>query len=127
MLDEKGAPDVVQQTLIRPPSSRLGPATPAERAAVIDKSPVKGLYDRTIDRESAFERLQARTAQINAEKQADADAKAQAKTDTEARRAAPRPSNRQSMGEAFAKSLVRAAASQAGRQLIRGVLGSLLR
>jgi DNA helicase HerA-like ATPase len=127
MLDEKGAPNVVQKTLIRPPSSRLGPATPAERAAIIEKSPVKGLYDRAIDRESAFERLQARTAQISAQKQAEADAKVQAKADAEARRNAPRPSNRQSMGEAFAKSLVRAAASQAGRQLIRGVLGSLLR
>jgi len=131
MLDEKGAPNVVQKTMIRPPVSRLGPATPQERADIMAKSPVKGLYDRTIDRESAFEKLQARTAQSTAQKQADADAKAQAKAqaqaDAEARRNAPRPSNRQSMGEAFAKSLVRAAASTAGRQLIRGVLGSLMK
>ncbi|HVP84835.1 MAG TPA: helicase HerA-like domain-containing protein [Rhizomicrobium sp.] len=123
-LDEKGAPNVVQKTMIRPPASRIGPVTPQERADIIAKSPVKGIYDRTIDRESAFERLQARTAQVTAQKQADAQAKADA---AEARRNEPRPSNRQSMGEAFAKSLVRAAASQAGRQLIRGVLGSLLR
>ena len=131
MLDEKGAPNVVQKTMIRPPVSRLGPATPQERADIMAKSPVKGLYDRTIDRESAFEKLQARTAQSTAQKQADTDAKAQAKAqaqaDAEARRNAPRPSNRQSMGEAFAKSLVRAAASTAGRQLIRGVLGSLMK
>ena len=131
MLDEKGAPNVVQKTMIRPPVSRLGPATPQERADIMAKSPVKGLYDRTIDRESAFEKLQARTAQSTAQKQADADAKAQAKAqaqaDAEARRNAPRPSNRPSMGEAFAKSLVRAAASTAGRQLIRGVLGSLMK
>jgi DNA helicase HerA-like ATPase len=130
-LDEKGAPNVVQKTTIRPPVSRLGPATEQERADIIAKSPVKGLYDRSIDRESAFERLQARTAQVAAQKQADAGAKAQAREQThaeaEARRNMPRPSNRQSMGEAFAKSLVRAAASQAGRQLIRGVLGSLLK
>ncbi len=130
-LDEKGAPNIVQKTMIRPPVSRLGPATPQERADIIAKSPVKGLYERTIDRESAFEKLQARTAQATAQKQADADAKTQAKAqaqaDAEARRNAPRPSNRQSMGEAFAKSLVRAAASTAGRQLIRGVLGSLLK
>ncbi|HEY4125654.1 MAG TPA: helicase HerA-like domain-containing protein [Rhizomicrobium sp.] len=124
MLDEKGAPNIVQKTMIRPPVSRLGPATPQERADIIAKSPVKGLYERTIDRESAFEKLQARTAQVSAQKQADADAKVQA---AEAKRNAPRPSNRQSMGEAFAKSLVRAAASTAGRQLIRGVLGSLLK
>ena len=130
-LDEKGAPNVVQKTTIRPPVSRLGPATAQERADIIAKSPVKGLYDRSIDRESAFERLQARTAQAAAQKQADAGAKAQAREQThaeaEARRNMPRPSNRQSMGEAFTKSLVRAAASQAGRQLIRGVLGSLLK
>jgi DNA helicase HerA-like ATPase len=130
-LDEKGAPNVVQKTMICPPVSRLGPATAQERADIIAKSPVKGLYDRSIDRESAFERLQARTAQVAAQKQADAGAKAQAREQThagaEARRNMPRPSNRQSMGEAFTKSLVRAAASQAGRQLIRGVLGSLLK
>jgi DNA helicase HerA-like ATPase len=123
-LDEKGAPNMVQKTTIRPPVSRLGPATAQERADIMAKSPVKGLYDRAIDRESAFEKLQARTAQISAQKQADAEAKAEA---AKARRNMPRPSNRQSMSEAFTKSLVRAAASQAGRQLIRGVLGSLLK
>ncbi|HTO41529.1 MAG TPA: helicase HerA-like domain-containing protein [Rhizomicrobium sp.] len=130
-LDAKGAPNVVQKTMIRPPVSRLGPATAQERSDTLTKSPVKGLYEREIDRESAFEILQARTAKQNAAKQAEADAKAQTKAqaqaDAQARRDAPRPSNRQSMTEAFTKSLVRAAASSAGRQLIRGVLGSLLK
>ncbi len=130
-LDAKGAPNVVQKTMIRPPVSRLGPATAQERSDTVAKSPVKGLYEREIDRESAFEILQARTAKQNAAKQAEADAKAQTKAqaqaDAQARRDAPRPSNRQSMTEAFTKSLVRAAASSAGRQLIRGVLGSLLK
>ena len=56
-LDEKGAPGVVQRTLIRPPSSRLGPATEAERKAEMQNSPVLGLYDEAIDRESAYEIL----------------------------------------------------------------------
>ncbi|MDO8321337.1 MAG: DUF853 family protein, partial [Phenylobacterium sp.] len=60
VLDEKGAPTMVQKTLIRPPASRLGPLTPAERAAVMAASPVRGLYDEVQDRDSAFEKLAAR-------------------------------------------------------------------
>jgi len=127
MLDEKGAPEIVQKTMIRPPASRLGPITPEERSAIIAKSPVKGLYDRTIDRESAFELLQTRFAESAAKAKEAADAKEQARADAQARRSAPRPTNRQGIGEAFAKSLVRSMASSAGRQLIRGILGSLLK
>jgi DNA helicase HerA-like ATPase len=127
MLDEKGAPEIVQKTMIRPPASRLGPITPEERSAIIAKSPVKGLYDRTIDRESAFELLQTRFAESAAKAKEAADAKEQARADAQARRSAPRPSNRQGIGEAFTKSLVRSMASSAGRQLIRGILGSLLK
>src|SRR5690606_4885584 len=49
-LDEKGAPSVVARTLIRPPASRLGPATDAERAQVMAASPVRGVYDQVVDR-----------------------------------------------------------------------------
>jgi hypothetical protein len=63
MLEGKGAPSIVQRTLIRPPSSRLGPVTPEERAKVIKESPVFGQYERQIDRESAHEMLMKRTAQ----------------------------------------------------------------
>jgi DNA helicase HerA-like ATPase len=68
-LDAKGAPCVVQKTLIRPPASRLGPLTPEERAALIAKSPVAGLYDVAQDRASAYEILQGRaqTAQHQAD------------------------------------------------------------
>jgi DNA helicase HerA-like ATPase len=127
MLDEKGAPEIVQKTMIRPPASRLGPITPDERSAIIAKSPVKGLYDRTIDRESAFELLQTRFAESAAKAKEAADSKEQTRADAQARRSAPRPSNRQGIGEAFTKSLVRSMASSAGRQLIRGILGSLLK
>jgi DNA helicase HerA-like ATPase len=91
-LDLKGAPTVVERTLIRPPSSRLGPSTDAERAAIQAKSPVAGKYDTAIDRESAYERLNAREAQaakaaddIARQKQADV---AQKKADAEAAAAA---------------------------------------
>ena len=59
-LEAKGVPSMVQRTLIRPPSSRLGPITDAERAQIQALSPVAGQYDKTIDRESAFEMLQKR-------------------------------------------------------------------
>ena len=62
-LENKGEPSIVQQTLVRPPSSRLGPLTPAERKSLIDTSPVAGQYDKAIDRESAHEILMKRAAE----------------------------------------------------------------
>jgi len=133
VLDEKGAPTVVQKALVRPPNSRIGPILPAERAALTAQSPVRGLYDQTKDRESAFETLKARAGQATAaaaqaaEAEADAkEAKAQARLEP-APRAAPRASNRQGMGEAFAKSMLRTIGSQVAREIMRGVLGSLRR
>lgn len=121
VLDEKGAPTVVQKTMIRPPNSRMGPALPAERAAIMGQSPVRGLYDQAQDRESAYEVLKARVAVVEAE----APAPREAPDETERRAPAPRASNRQGMAEAFAKSMLRTIGSQVGRELIRGVLGGL--
>ncbi|PBB70229.1 ATP-binding protein [Mesorhizobium sp. WSM4312] len=140
-LEAKGVPSMVQRTLIRPPSSRLGPITPAERQKLIAESPVTGQYDQVIDRESAFEILQkkAKDAQ-DAEQQAqqagtggsrwtipgfgDDDPAPQ----SGGRRApAPRPSNRQTVAEAAIKSVVRSVGSSVGRAIVRGILGSLSR
>jgi hypothetical protein len=93
----------------------MGPITPPERAAVMAQSPVRALYDQAQDRISAYETLQA----------AAAAAASPAPPQAPARQAAPRPSNRQGFGEAFAKSMLRTIGSQVGRELIRGVLGSL--
>jgi DNA helicase HerA-like ATPase len=62
-LEDKGAPSIVERALIRPPSARVGPVSDTERRGIIDKSPVRGQYDKTIDRESAYERLQKQTDQ----------------------------------------------------------------
>ncbi len=62
-LDDKGQPTIVQKTLVRPPNSRVGPITDAELKAVMRASPVAGVYDETVDRESASEILQKRTAE----------------------------------------------------------------
>ena len=59
-LEGNGIPAMVDRCMIRPPSARVGPITPAERQALIAKSPVKGKYDSTVDSESAYEMLQKR-------------------------------------------------------------------
>jgi DNA helicase HerA-like ATPase len=61
-LEGSGTPSMVERVMIRPPSARIGPITPAERTAIQAKSPFKGKYDTAIDRESAYEMLQKRTA-----------------------------------------------------------------
>lgn len=137
-LDDKGAPTVVAQTKIRPPDSRLGPATDAERAAVMAASPVRGTYDTAVNRESAEEVLKARRAQADRIEAETASAAAEAKAAEKAarsaaaparERAAPRPraSSRQTPMEALTKSVLRTAGSTITRELLRGVLGSLKR
>jgi uncharacterized protein len=61
-LEGNGTPAMVERVMIRPPTARIGPITPEERKAIMDKSPVKGKYDTTIDSESAYEVLQKRVA-----------------------------------------------------------------
>jgi DNA helicase HerA-like ATPase len=129
VLDEKGAPTVVQKTLIRPPVSRLGPLTPAERAAVLGASPLRGIYEAAVDRESAFEVLRARTeARTRAEA---AEAEAEARPVPPARPRTPRAPaagrGRQTLTETFAKQFLRTLASAAGREILRGVLGGMRR
>jgi DNA helicase HerA-like ATPase len=123
VLDEKGAPTMVAKTAVRPPDSQIGALDPATRAALIAQSPVKGVYDQAVNRESAFELLAARA------EAAVIPAPAPTSVPTSRTPAEPRASNRQSVGEAMVKSVVRAAGSQIGRQittaLVRGIMGSL--
>ena len=121
VLDERGAPTMVQKTMIRPPNSRIGPLTPQERLAVIAGSPVQGIYDTTHDRESAYEVLRARAQAAVAQAHGDV-----AQNPPETVRVT-RSSGRQSMLETFAKQLIRTVASTAGREIIRGMLGGLKR
>jgi len=126
VLDERGAPTVVQRTMIRPPDSRIGPLLPPERDQVLAGSPVRGLYDAAINRESAFERLQGRS-QDKAAAEAPAPAPRPRADPAPREPARPRASSRQSMGEALAKSVLRSVGSSIGREIMRGVLGSLRR
>jgi DNA helicase HerA-like ATPase len=131
VLEDGGVPSVVQRTLIRPPSARVGPITPDERQAVMAASPVGAQYGRAIDRESAFEVLQkkaeAKTAPPPAQAEpAPRDSPPRAREDL-GPPPARRRSNRESIAEAAMKSLARNVSGQIGRALVRGILGSLSR
>ena len=148
-LMKKGVPSVVQKTMMRPPSSRLGPLVAAERRDVINNSPVGAQYEKTIDRESAFEVLKKRAAEaLKQEEQRQAQEDQEREQNGRARRnrtgyqtpysdrddrptkraRARRTSTRrrrQTVTEAATKSLVRTVANSLGRALVRGILGSL--
>ncbi len=122
-LQKKGVPTVVERTLIRPPSSRMGPATAAERRAVVAMSPILEKYDKKLDRKSAFEELQARS---EAAVEAEAKPSKRRKYDAPVKKTR-RKSNRQSIPEAMAKSFVRSVGTRLGRELMRGVMGSIFK
>ena len=129
VLDLKGVPTMVERTFIRPPSSQLGPVTPAQRQAIVADSPVAGKYETAIDRESAYEKLSKRAA-ANAEAHQQA---AQEKSEANAARAAPR--ERESATDKFVKNVAGSVGRQLGstvarsigNALVRGILGSLTR
>jgi len=127
LLDEKGRPNITERAFVVPPGSQLGPVTEAERKAAIAASAIAGHYEKVVDRESAYEKLKARTEQVAQEQAAEKPKESSAASDLLFGKTGPR-GGRQSQGlfEAMAKSAVRTAGSQVGRALIRGVLGSLL-
>lgn len=124
MLGEKGIPQPVDRALISPPRCRMGSISDEERAVVRSRSPMGSRYDETLDRESAYEMLKG-MAETAAEEAKKAHAESEAKKTAE--RHKPRRSNRQGAGEAFLKSTVRTIGSTIGREISRGLLGSLFR
>ncbi|EEW26029.1 helicase HerA-like domain-containing protein [Rhodobacter ferrooxidans] len=149
-LEAKGIPGMVERTLVRPPASQLGPIDPALRAQLMVQSPIRGKYEAVVDRDSAFEKLRARTEAAAREAAKTAEAEARAKAEPQgngglrefnsgrrydggpARRAEPaakpKPSSRSdSITETFAKSFARQLGTKSGQAIVRGVLGSLFR
>ena len=137
-LEKKGMPSVVQRTLIRPPSSQLGPITDAERVSVMNRSPVAGIYEAHLDRDSAFEMLAERAERAAEEARQAEEAAAKLEEEEKALKHArrydggssrqtsrSRSSRSDSVAMAFTKSLARSLGSRAGQQLVRGILGSL--
>ncbi|MFN4141485.1 helicase HerA-like domain-containing protein [Aestuariivirga sp.] len=127
VLDPKGVPTMVERTLVRPPSSRMGPITPEERQKIVRNSPVYGNYEKAEDRESAYEILVKRAeeraaaeARAKAEKEAEKEAAKEAKANS-------RTSSRESATDRFIKNMAGTAGRQIGNMIIRGILGSLSR
>ncbi|WP_424943183.1 helicase HerA-like domain-containing protein [Aliiroseovarius crassostreae] len=142
-LERKGAPGVVERTLIRPPSSQLGPVDAVTRKALIAASPIAGKYEELKDRESAFEQLRARAEK--AAKEAEEAERAEEEAETVAEREyragrrysgnrvgrstsrKPRRKSDQSFGEAVASVVIKELKGTTGRRIVRGIFGSLFK
>lgn len=140
-LDAKGRPSVTERVFVLPPGSRIGPVTPAERQALVAGSLVAGTYEKTVDRESAYEKLKGRAAASPAGAAPAGQAPAGAGSAAPAEAGGgmmdglkdvlfgstgPRGGRRPGLAEAAATSAMRSIGSAVGREIIRGVLGSLL-
>ena len=143
MLERKGIPGIVERTLIRPPSSQLGPISPAERGGVIGASDLGAKYTEKRDRSSAFEMLAKRTeeaaAAAEAAEQKDADLEAAMReynagrrySGTRVGRSTSQPTRRsrktESFGQAMAQVVVKELKGTTGRRIVRGILGGLFK
>ena len=133
-LDAKGRPSVTERVYILPPASRIGPITPEERKSAIAGSPVAGIYDKTVDRESAYEKLRERAAVAAPDANPPPGAPAGEAgggmlgglKDMIFGSTGPRGGRREGLIDAMAKTAGRTASSAVTREIVRGVLGSLL-
>lgn len=150
-LQADGSPSIVQRTLICPPSTRVGPCDPSERAALIRSDGIGDKYDQVIDRDSAYEMIRGRVSATTVgpgkamptQRPVVAPPVQPTEPMPEPPRRAPsavQPAawmeslmggglsrNKDSFVEAFGKSVLRSAGSQIGRQVTRGILGSIFR
>ncbi|MEM9269422.1 MAG: helicase HerA-like domain-containing protein, partial [Pseudomonadota bacterium] len=144
LLENKGVPSVVERTLIRPPSSQLGPIDDATRKAVIASSPIAGLYETATDRESAYELLSQR-AEAAAAEAARIEEEEERKEEQErefqkARRYERSTSSTRStrtfstrarkddtITDTLVKAAIRTATTRNGQRMIRGILGGLFK
>jgi hypothetical protein len=111
--DEKGVPTMVERAWVVPPHSSLTPLSAEEMQGIVRSSVLYGTYEKAVDRDSAYEKLKARAEQTQAEAPAAGPSRPQPKSQTEV------------LIGALATSAARAIGSQVGRQIIRGVLGSI--
>jgi uncharacterized protein len=136
-LDAKGRPSVTERVFVLPPGSQIGPITTAQRQALIAGSLVAGIYEKTVDRESAYEKLKARISSDapgtqpatpigGAAPAAASGGVMDGLKDVLFGSTGPRGGKHEGLAEKAAASAVRSIGSAVGRELIRGVLGSLL-
>ncbi|MDQ7974066.1 MAG: DUF853 family protein, partial [Rhodocyclaceae bacterium] len=136
LLDEKGRPGVTQRVYVLPPGSQIGPITPQQRQALIAGSLVAGVYEKAVDRESAYEKLKGR-----ADSAPDAPASppggkvATGGKSTEEESSflndllfgttGPRGGKKDGLVQTMAKSAVRTMGTSVGKEILRGVLGGI--
>jgi len=140
MLQKKGIPGIVERTLIRPPSSKLGPISVSERAVVVANSHIAGKYEAKVDRQSAYEILRGR-AEVAAKAAAEAEAKEEEMEIAEREYKSARRYNgtrvtrstsrgrakSDSFGSAMAKVVIKELKGTTGRRIVRGILGGLFK
>ena len=133
LLDTKGRPSVTERLYVLPPGSQLGPITPPQRQALLAGSLVAGAYEKTQDRESAYEKLKGRTIEAQATAAAGKSGTADADPgvmgglkDVIFGSTGPRGGRREGLAETMAKSAVRTIGTTVGREILRGVLGSIM-
>ncbi|MFU8863313.1 MAG: helicase HerA-like domain-containing protein [Rhodobacterales bacterium] len=141
LLQDKGIPGIVERTLIRPPSSKLGPITDAQRDILIRTSALYGKYETPLDRDSAYEALKRIAAEAAREAEEAAAAEAQAKEEEREFKAARRyqpntPAKRSStsrarqpetLGEALGAAVMKELKGTTGKRIVRGLMGGLFR
>ncbi|HSB22530.1 MAG TPA: helicase HerA-like domain-containing protein, partial [Burkholderiaceae bacterium] len=151
-LDEKGRPSVTERVFVLPPGSQIGPITPEQRKALIDGSLVAGVYEKMVDRESAYEKIKGRAAGGNGKPAAPGGPSTANEAGTAARTGTPaggtqpeagggvldglkdvlfgstgpRGGKHEGLAESAARSAMRTIGSSVGREIVRGVLGSIL-
>ena len=143
-LERKGIPGMAQRTLIRPPSSQLGPITDEERQRVLFASPVAGKYDKTVDRASAYEALKARAEGAAREAEASEAAEEQASpaereyrtgrrySGTRVGRSSGRTyrqdrSTGRQIGDAITGTIIKELKGTTGRRIVRGIFGTIFK
>ena len=135
-LDAKGRPSVTERVFVLPPGSQLGPITPQQRQALMASSLVAGVYEKVVDRESAYEKLKGRTDQMAAQASTNGKGTVQAPGDDGGGllgglndvlfgSTGPRGGKRDGLAQTMAKSAVRTMGTTLGREILRGVLGSV--
>ena len=142
-LDEKGRPGITQQAFVIMPGSQLGPITPEQRKALLDNSLVAGVYEKTIDRESAYEILKgSHAATSNAAPRRAPESNNSSTSEAENEQGGnallgglgvvllgltgPRGAKPDGLAQALVKSAVRTIGSSVGRELVRAALGGIL-
>jgi len=137
-LDAKGRPSVTERVYVLPPGSQLGPITPAQRQTLMANSLVAGVYDKMVDRESAYEKLKGRAESAPAAPAGTPAARTGGGTPAAAQAqeggflndllfgtTGPRGGRKDGLVQTMAKSAVRTVGTNVGREILRGVLGGI--